>query len=189
MKKVSLLAVMLVAGVNADAMVSQYASTKVGFTQSNTASQVKGMKDTKTNRPAANFSVGYGLKLDDAVRTDVEFTYNTRAHKDASRTFNKSLMVNGYYDFAIMGSKFTPYAQVGLGFANVKDETSGIVSSKLIKNKFAWQVGTGVGYEVAPMVTVDAGYRFASFGKSEMNANTKVRHRTHSFTVGARFGF
>lgn len=188
MKKVSLLALMIVAGVGANAEVSNYASFKVGYTQSNSMMQHKNenVKKGDMNKPAANFSVAYGMKFGE-IRSDLEYTYNTPAKKDKAKVKNMSLMLNGYYD-VMTGSEWTPYVQAGLGVARVKLEPN-----DLAKAKFGWQVGTGVAYAVDSNVSIDVGYRFAGFGKVEsekkLGKDNKVRVRTHSFTLGAKIGF
>ena len=128
----------------------------------------------------------------------------------------QTLFTNVYYDINT-GTKFTPYVGAGLGMAFIKtkghtknaypndpgnpEEWSGSWGSRNVTN-FAWNVGGGLGYDIADNVTIDAGYRFVGLGK----VNTKTYTETdgadwsniimktknlyqHQFAIGVRFTF
>jgi opacity protein-like surface antigen len=56
----------------------------------------------------------------------------------------------------------TFYAGAGVGTAQVKLDAISTAAREATSDdfKFAWQVGTGFGYELTPFVTLDLGYRF-----------------------------
>ena len=86
------------------------------------------------------------------------------------------LMANAYYDFH-NSSEFTPYVMAGVGLnrgtleAKIDGYKAGTAGSAIesasatIKSKnltsFAYQVGVGVGYEMAKDIYLDAGYKLS----------------------------
>lgn len=77
-----------------------------------------------------------------------------------------ALMANAAYDIDA-GWKIKPYVMAGAGWARTKYEGAlattggGTVSSFEVENSgFAWQLGAGFNYEVAPGVDVGLGYRY-----------------------------
>lgn len=122
---------------------------------------------------------------------------------------HNSYMANLYYDFAISGSKWTPYIGAGVGFGTYKqkakvnidisiDETvAGMLPSgtlekiptgeKTVANdtltEFEWQVGLGATYNFNENWALDVGYRF--------NSSTVEKEfvYAHELKVGARYLF
>ena len=76
-----------------------------------------------------------------------------------------ALMANVAYDIDV-GWKIKPYVMGGAGWARTKYEgaevsSGGTYSSFIDENSgFAWQLGAGFNYEVAPGVDVGLGYRY-----------------------------
>ena len=112
------------------------------------------------------------------------------------------LMANAYYDFH-NSSEFTPYVMAGVGLnrgtmeANIngyKANTTGALqaASATIKSKnltsFAYQVGVGVGYEMAKDIVLDAGYKLSGstgsykFNKTDTNG---IPHTPDGGNIGA----
>lgn len=126
----------------------------------------------------------------------------------------QTVFLNVYYDFET-GTKFIPYIGAGIGAAFIK--TEGIsqgyndiegnfdvhYGSKNVTN-FAWNIGAGVGYEIADNWTIDLGYRFVNLGSIKTNEHHErnaidtgddyVYDETdhlyqHQFALGIRYTF
>ncbi|RXK87707.1 porin family protein [Chlorobaculum sp. 24CR] len=89
-----------------------------------------------------------------------------------------TVMANAYYDFDA-GSGVKPYVMAGAGIANAdsSDDDSETV--------FAWQVGAGLGFEVAECTTLDLGYRYLKPNDFDNN----VKFESHNVTLGLRYQF
>lgn len=78
----------------------------------------------------------------------------------------------------------------GLGLAQVQaDNIGGVVNDEDVT--FGWHLDAGLGYELAPNVTVEALYRYASFLDAELTAGgvtNKVDFNSHQALLGLRFG-
>ncbi len=92
----------------------------------------------------------------------------------------------------------TFYAGVGIGTARLKLDaiTSANEQARSDDFKFAWQVGTGLGYKLTPFVNVDLGYRFFKARDLEptlLDSNGQpapgdynLKERIHEFRAGLR---
>jgi opacity protein-like surface antigen len=113
-----------------------------------------------------------GLKVEMEVsyrRNDVGGTWTNDNASDAGfidanlSTF--AIMANAWYEIGI-GSKVRPYVGGGVGWARTQADiafvaTTGSSGSDQEENAgFAWQLGLGMNYEVAPDVDVGIGYRY-----------------------------
>ena len=202
MKKVSLIALMLVAGANVNA-ANYYVGGKIGYTDAQTVTYVNDEVSTGSDKRAGAFdySVAAGVKADD-VRFEAEIESMTFAeiNKDVLKTKSISLMSNVYYDvnlqkLAGVSVPVMPYAFAGLGFSHT--DTQAKVSGEwkdvkaLTEKKAAlWQIGAGVAYEVMPMVTVDAGYKYQrAFAESANDGKNFIKNTQHSVVFGARYNF
>ena len=109
-------------------------------------------------------------------------------------------MFNGYLDLGTWYG-ITPYLGAGAGVANLRTHdysstaappfASGLSHSEW---KFAYAVMTGVGYSIAPNITVDAGYRYVNFGNvttasDAFGAMTLKNLAAHEVRVGVRWSF
>ncbi len=93
-----------------------------------------------------------------------------------------SFMANGYRDFSIKDSKFSPYLMAGVGLVSVKP--TDIAS----KSGFIWQAGAGVGIKASERVTVDLGYRYfnaASYTVDDIDLSLAGSN----LLAGVRYGF
>ncbi len=91
-------------------------------------------------------------------------------------------MANAYYDFDT-GSKVKPYIMAGAGIADVSTEddyTNG--------TGFAWQLGAGIGFEVAKNVTFDLGYRYITAEDID-NLEGEMTWHAHNILAGIRYEF
>ena len=181
------------------------------------------------NAPGGALAVGYDFKprFDIPVRTELEYAAfgQTKADKrhykedaedegpDTWVTENKlgiqSLFVNVYYDFHT-STAFTPYvgAGLGMGFVSHKgrmygDEGAGevsMVTAKKSKTNFAYNIGLGCAWAFNDYISLDLGYRYANFGKSQSKwqetpkpgklfCGKTGRIDMHQFMLGLRIGF
>ncbi|MBV9557251.1 MAG: porin family protein [Pseudolabrys sp.] len=151
--------------------------------------------------------VGVGIKSD-WLRTDVTLDVassqryrGTVATPDdvTARLSTISALFNGYLD---LGSwyGFTPYIGAGVGASRVKvsDYSSTVVPITGADNsqwKFSWAGMAGLGYQVAPNMMVDLGYRYLNFGDVKTGADALGRQMTfrnvaaHEVRIGLRWSF
>jgi opacity protein-like surface antigen len=167
------------------------------------------------------FAIGGGAHLSPSTRFDV--TLNIRDSFDlserdvAGNLFTAemksiSVMLNGYYDFALGWGK--PYLGAGVGFGSNKmssiTATAAVVDSPLrglpdgSKSGFAWSLMAGIGFPMSGGGIIDLGYRYVDLGKIETGAGvtnclggaTCVPQayggmggnlRTHEFAIGLRY--
>ncbi|ABB23190.1 outer surface protein, putative [Pelodictyon luteolum DSM 273] len=97
-----------------------------------------------------------------------------------------SFLGNGYIDFEMASSSFTPYLTAGFGLASV-DDSSG--PGSVDDTVFAWQLGAGVGYRFADNMLVDVRYRYLGTGDPELAGGREYSIDTHNFMVGLRVEF
>ena len=91
-------------------------------------------------------------------------------------------MANAYYDIDT-GSDITPYIMAGAGLAHVDmswDEDDDV---------FAWQVGAGLGFEVAECTTLDLGYRYLKPNKFDTDSSHEAKWAVHNIMLGLRYQF
>lgn len=126
---------------------------------------------------------------------------------------HNSYMANFYYDFAISGSKWTPYVGAGIGLGTYEQKATveididdavlaGLIqdnpmAAAMLKNlplgeqtvaddtltEFEWQVGLGATYNFNEDWALDIGYRFNSSTVEEEFVYA------HEIKVGARYMF
>lgn len=167
-------------------------------------------------------SIGYDFKprFDIPVRTELEYAAFGQAKADKRHydeenptntwvTENKlgiqSLFVNVYYDFH-NNTSFTPYVGAGLGMgfvshkAKIYNYIQSAVASKKTKTNFAYNIGLGCAWAFNDYISLDLGYRYANFGKSQSNwqetpypdeffCGKTSRVDMHQFMLGLRMTF
>jgi opacity protein-like surface antigen len=151
--------------------------------------------------------VGAGIKTR-WVRTDVTIDYTAMKYSgtiaapgDVSAKVDAvTALFNGYLD---LGTWYgvTPYLGAGAGVANLRTHdysstaappfSSGLSNSQW---KFAYAVMAGVGYSIAPNLTLDAGYRYVNFGdvttaSDALGSMTLKNLAAHEVRVGVRWSF
>lgn len=151
--------------------------------------------------------VGAGVKSD-WLRTDVTVDYTAMKYSgtiatpgDVTAKVNAvTALFNGYLD---LGSWYgvTPYLGAGAGVANLRtsDYASTVAppfAADMSRSqwKFAWAVMGGIGYSIAPNLTIDAGYRYVNFGDVATAADsfgsmTLKNLAAHEVRVGVRWSF
>lgn len=200
MKKVSLMALMLVAGANVNA-ANYYVGGKIGYTNLQVIGYTKDevSKGSDKKASAFDYSVAVGVKADD-VRFEAEIEDMTFAEiKKDSKVKYTTLMTNAYYDVDLQKlagvANVKPYVSAGIGIYHMDSQSYAsnkweMDKSSLVK-KPLWQVGAGVSYEVMPMVTVDAGYKYqrAFADPISDDGKTFTKQTKHSAMFGARYNF
>ena len=104
-------------------------------------------------------------------------------------------MANAFYDFDT-GSQFTPYVGVGagVGFVSVEYEPSAVAIINDNAVAFAYQAMAGVAYEVSPMMSIFAGYRYRATLDPEVEATLfsaefDIENRASIIEAGVRWTF
>lgn len=149
--------------------------------------------------PGLNIAVGadfQGIRAEDGIRAEIEYAYRALKSKTSveedmvgkEKFGMQTYMLNGYYDFST-GTIAKPYVGLGLGLADIKvkyEDAEDLVS--ISKTKFAWNLGAGVGFEVAENITVDVGYRYLNVEDVKKDI-AKIKTRANEVSVGVRFDF
>lgn len=147
--------------------------------------------------PGFNFGAVLGYKMAFGLRVEGEISYRQNDLDNlAGFPLNGDIsaltfMGNGWYDF-YTGTQWIPYVGGGLGFANVRMDSSAfpIDDSDTV---LAWQIGGGVGFEMSPGVVLSADYRF--LGTADANLTDDFGNRfdqeylSHNIMFGIRGHF
>ncbi len=107
-----------------------------------------------------------------------------------------SFMVNAYWDIET-GSPVTPYLGGGIGMANVSINDFQVDFFGDVADDddtvFAYQLAAGVGFEVAPSLVLDLGYRYFATEDPEFEDDFGDKfdseYATHNASVGLRMNF
>lgn len=158
------------------------------------------------------FGVGVGFSPLPFLRTDVTLSYRSDYSGSATEAILpgvtaseksdiKSLvgMLNAYYDFPTF-INVKPYIGGGVGLArNELGDTTVTVGGATAtvggstKTQFAWQLGGGVAFSVAPAIALDIAYHYLDAGKFETasfaGTTASGRLKAHEVTAGIRVGF
>jgi opacity protein-like surface antigen len=129
-----------------------------------------------------------GIRMNPILRAEIDVDYLTSANvkttfpgQPGSASANLTsfaVLFNGYLDFpglppGVLGP-FCPFAMAGIGFAN--NDLAGISGtggtgpylpvtlSGVSRTDFAYDVGAGLAYPVAPRLTADLQYRYMDLG-------------------------
>lgn len=176
-----------------------------------------GVRGQKYNSATFGYSLGYGFKFENNFRTDIEVSsslYNEAkqyqiiasdkndkdSHSGKKQKYDKdqlngynanmvtSFMTNVYYD--LLDSAIVPYVQAGLGVAHFAEKYK-IKGDKYKEQssttKFAYQIGTGIAYNLENSLTLDLGYKYMGTKNNKFNDKYN-RFRTHTFSFGVRYG-
>lgn len=140
-----------------------------------------------------SYDTGYALTgavgLDTGkMRFEGEIGYQQNGIEDAD-DLDMSIttyMANGYIDLGVPASPITPYLTAGIGLADVRYE--GVGFSDDSSTVLAGQIGVGAGFSIAPMVTLDAKYRYLIAADAEFDDNTEISIDSHNVMLGLRVG-
>ena len=142
-----------------------------------------------------------GVELDNQLRFEGEFTFHGSSTDDSQFFFPGesldidvfSIMANGFYDLDLNGP-LKPYVGVGLGFGFIRAEADlgfGFVDEDTDFG-FAYQLMTGVAFEISPQTAITLGYRYFGMTDPDVSvggANFDSEFASHEFIAGARIRF
>ena len=182
---------------NAVATFNPYVAVKGGYS---ILSKKDNVKYKNGFAGAAEFGVSY-----DAWRLGLEVAYRQNKIKNDKTSnvaiknrFEKinalSAMVNVYYDYALT-DECSLYLGLGLGAAKASFVAKGGEKLESSKTVFAWQVMTGVAYDINENWTVEAGYRLFNTSKVKVLANAQGAAKkikmpfASSLELGLRYNF
>jgi len=133
------------------------------------------------------FTAAVGLS-EEMYRIETEFGTQSNGIKNSNKKLaTTSWMVNAYYDINPPLTPARPFVVAGMGFANVdEDDGFGMI---FIDRVFAWQVGAGVGFTVAPTVTADLQYRYCATTDPVLISALKYSNTSNNVSLGVRVGF
>ncbi len=139
----------------------------------------------------SSFDMDNGLVLNGALgynfgsaRLEAAVGYQKHDIKDEDEDISLlTVMANAYYDMDA-GSGVKPYIMGGLGLAHV--DMSWTSSDEDV---FAWQVGAGLGVEVAENTTLDLGYRYLKPSKFDTHYLGDGKIECHNIMLGLRYQF
>lgn len=156
------------------------------------------------------FDLGFGARLLPWLRWDATMSYlpgmKFSGSGNAAHLNSWVGLVNGYVDLkglipAAFGP-FQPYVDGGIGAAsNTMDTLDTALGGGAItgntRTSFAYGVGAGVGYPVAPQVTLDLAYRYLDLGDAATGTSSasgpvtalKTDVRENTVTLGLRYMF
>ncbi|NTW83235.1 MAG: porin family protein [Chlorobiaceae bacterium] len=182
MKK-SILPIFLLAGLlSGHAVAAPYVSVSAG-TGVSEDSKLDGAGEPMANAFAFNGAVGYNFG---AARIEAASGYQEHGyprHPEFGNLECLLIMANGYYDFeASRGLR--PYIMAGIGSAHVHTEDDFVDDYS-----FAWQIGTGLGLEVARNITFDVGYCYFRVDHLESRFGGRVEWGAHNILAGIRYEF
>ena len=105
------------------------------------------------------------------------------------------MLANVWYDFDIGGVK--PYVGGGIGWANAQADGSiagGTTAAfDFEEDGFAWQIGAGVNFDIAPSMKLGLGYRYfvgpdVPVALSSSTATGDLDNENHTALVNLTFG-
>ncbi len=193
----SLLASTMVAGNAYAANPAYYVSGNLQYLFSNDDKQ--SYKDNSAAPVTIGNDSGYGMgaavgaKLDN-FRGELEFGYlydkvikaNGIQYAGGSYSSVYAYMANAFYDFK-NSTAFTPYLGGGLGVAHGKFG-DGSTDTTSTDNELAYQLMTGVSYDINKNNTVYIGYRFIGTNDFK-SANQTLTYERNSIETGYRYSF
>lgn len=135
------------------------------------------------------WGIGAGYRLAPNIRADLAADWRDRYIVEGARGFaggqefdsqvdNRTIMLNGFYDFAPMSVRgieqtIRPYLGAGVGFSSTSVDDVVVVIPDQNRferffgdddDQFAWQLMAGLRFETGPGVFFDLGYRYADLG-------------------------
>jgi opacity protein-like surface antigen len=125
-------------------------------------------------------SIGLGTSINRYFRTELQLYFdqgfkagNNKNNISKAREKTTAGFVNGILDFP-NSTPLTPYLLGGAGFARNRFSVldGGIQFKSPIKNRFAWQTGVGLSFQLSKSIELDASYRFVDKGNSKYSARS-----------------
>jgi opacity protein-like surface antigen len=145
------------------------------------------IKKAPKTTPAYNIGIGY--RINDSVRTDLNFQYAEVRYKadylrQAIKT--KAAFVNGYYD--INSYKMAvPYLTAGLGIGSnnagyLKTDGEALCKGRN-KTNFVWNIGAGAMFKANNNFALDIGYKYMNLGHTKTNDGKSAYDRAGKQTI------
>lgn len=150
---------------------------------------------------STSFAGALGIKYESNLRLEAEISYRT---SDADRVnFDGGAgafplggeletlltMFNAYYDFDV-DMALQPFITGGIGIAwsdlNIDDSSGFIADTANDDISFAWQVGTGLRYQLSPDVSMSGGYRYLDSSDLEIGG-FEIDYSAHEFRFGLEY--
>jgi len=204
-----------------------YVAVPFGYSFVNNSKSSEGsLASTKLkNTPMVGLAAGYDFgevrtEISVGYRNNMRFTINDVVSTGGNYGIYSSMsvkaysfMVDLYKDFDI-GSEFTPYIGLGLGFTNFK--TGDYTFSRYLKSNnqpfgktatstgksstsFSWRIGLGMHYKLSESVDFGLGYAYNDFGKVTRNdpngilrgtgTTNKVKFKSNEILATIKFKF
>lgn len=171
-----------------------YVAAKAGasfmnFSDGKWQSVQAGDQTDQYNRSKSNtvfaFGAALGYELNLPLRVELEYMYRTNFEHDKKPTPNglfdsetdlttHTVLANLFYDFRNT-TPFTPFLMGGIGLAvhRTDNHVTGLSyvgdyeGSEVTRTQFAWNVGTGLAYELTDNLTLDMLARYVDMGKAK----------------------
>ena len=152
---------------------------------------------------ASSFGGALGIKYPSNLRLEAEFSY--RVADSETVDFDNGLgvfpiagemetiltMINATYDFD-MDIAISPFISGGIGMAwnSVDiDDSSGLAADAANDDiGLAWQVGTGLRYQMSPDLSLSGGYRFIDTVDLTVGPY-EIDYNSHEFRMGLEYAF
>ncbi|MEI6691624.1 MAG: outer membrane beta-barrel protein [Chlorobium sp.] len=120
-------------------------------------------------------------------RVEAELGYQKNGVNNSSSVLSMTTyMANGFVNVELPLAPVKPFVLAGLGIAKVDDDNGfGLIVGDRV---FAWQIGAGAGFSIAPMVNLDAQYRYFTTTNPELAGYNTYRIGSHNVILGLRIG-
>ncbi len=159
-----------------------------------------------------------GINLNPTIRTELNVDFLSSAtakiafrddptSRQSGNLTSLAVLFNGYLDFPTLLGPFRPFAMAGIGFAsNNLGKLSGTLAGRpasigsISHTGFAYDIGAGLSYPVAPRLTADLQYRYMDLGAVQGGSTVAINGtarssaplRTgsiavHAITIGVRY--
>lgn len=145
---------------------------------------IEALSIDSVNGSAVTLTPAEGEEICDYLEADGCSASGNTISYDGGRMRQLSAMANLWVDFPI-GGTVVPYVGGGLGVAGFETDGEG-------EAKFAWQLGAGVAFNLAPSTAITLNYRHRQVSDTQIEyddaSGFEVGNiRTNEFTAGVRF--
>lgn len=140
-----------------------------------------------------SYDAGYALAgavgLDSGqYRLEAELGSRKNGVKNSPGTISMTtFMGNAAVDLELPLAPVKPFLTAGVGLARVNEEQA--VSGNVDDTVFAWQIGIGAGFPVAPLVSCNVQYRYFATSDPELADRKTYTVDAHNLMLGLRVGF
>ncbi len=155
--------------------------------------------------PGVALGVLFGHSYGNGFRFEGELGYRINEVNDFTQTGTSfgakgevsalSLLFNSYFDFHNR-TLYTPYLGAGIGIVHLVYDANlrtGGIAFDDSATVFAYQLGTGVSYNLNELLALDFGYRFLGTDKPEFEDKDgdtfESEYLSHTLLVGLRYSF